>query len=491
VKRISSLNSVLLRSGSIAVSALILSSCAFFQMPAKESSQPEVQAVKPVPPKKTEDDELEVSSISIIEAAPVSELKAEPIAASVSKPTRELPKEPNTFLIDIEEKNKSHPFFGIGHEKGFALNGVQGKWLVLERGKQYTFRVRTNVKHDFYLSKSPKGWGSSVYTRNVDGQFTYNGDVTFQPQKDTPDELYYQCRNHQSMGGKLLIVDAGSDLEALQAKLDTEQSQYSKSNPEQSAKSTLSPSVVKQKVSYASMLIMFKGKALDADEKSNLENKVKQAQASLDKNELDQAMALAEDVVSAFNKKPKAGPSKEELEEMRGEYEGVLASVQSFEESHDAAKRSAQKEKREIVDYDAKEVARLLAEADNLAKSNSFKQAINKARLAERAIAEAMNAMLGSRTLVYELKFDTPKDEYEYEVNRYRSYMELIPVAIEVKKPAKASVDLMQRYVDKGQFFHDKSQESASVGNYTEALVIIKDATMEVRRGLMLLGVSM
>jgi len=99
--------------------------------------------------------------------------------------------------------------------------------------------------------------------------------------------------------------------------------------------------------------------------------------------------------------------------------------------------------------------------------------------------------MLGSRTVVFELKFDTPADEYHYEVERYKSYLVLIPKAIEVRRPSQGAIKLAQTYVDKGKFFAEKAEESAQAGRYAEAIVIVKDATKEVRRGLMILGVSM
>ncbi|MDH5218966.1 MAG: hypothetical protein OEX19_14790, partial [Gammaproteobacteria bacterium] len=490
-----------LLSGVVSVSILSLSACSM--MPGSKAGLEKQAAVKAEPvkpqitPEQADVDELQVSPIQIVDAPPVTALPNDPQdagdgkAESESKPVLELPKDPNTFLVRLETKNKSHPFYGDGHKKGFAINGEQGKWLVLERGKTYTFNVETDVKHDFYFSNSPVGWGGAAHTKDVKGQFTYSGDVTFSPQKDTPNVLYYQCRNHKSMGGKLLIVDAGSDVALAMAKLETERAEYANNRAVKQQESALSPAKVRQKVSYAGMLIQFKGKGLDNARKAELQKMIKDATEAEKAGKLEIAFQLAEQVVNSFKKQPKAALTQDEIDELKGEYEGILASVQSFEESHEAAMRSAKKEKRKVVDFDRKEIAKLLAEGDTLAKKNEYKQAMQKARQAERKIAEAMNEMLGSRTLVYELKFESPKEEFEYEVKRYEGYLELIPVALEVKKPRQTSIDLMQKYVDKGKFFHDKAHESMAQGKHKEALVVIKDATKEVRRGLMLLGVSM
>ena len=490
-----------LLSGVVSVSILSLSACSM--MPGGKAGSEKQAVVKAEPakpqitPEQADVDELQVSAIQIVDAPPVTALPGEPLdggdmkVESVAKPELELPKDPNTFLVRLEIKDKSHPFYGDGHKKGFAINGDQGKWLVLERGKTYTFNVKTDVKHDFYFSKSPVGWGGAAHFKDVKGQFTYSGDVIFSPTKDTPDVLYYQCRNHKSMGGKLLIVDAGSDVDLAIAKLETERAEYANNRAVKQQEAVISPAKVRQKVSYANMLIQFKAKGLDSARKAELQKMLKDATEAEKAGKLDLAFKLAEQVVTSFKKQPKAALTQDEIDEFEGEYFGITASVQSFEESHNAAMRSAQKEKRKVVDYDRKAVAKLLAEGDSLIKKQKFKQAMKKARQAERMIAEAMNEMLGSRTLVYELKFETPKEEFDYEVKRYFGYLELIPVALEVKKPRQTSIDLMQKYVDKGKFFHDKAHESMAKGNHKEALVVIKDATKEVRRGLMLLGVSM
>lgn len=486
--------------GGIAVLVVLsLSACSTMVSETPKPAPTETKPAKPVKPKispeQADVDELTVSPIKMVDAPPVTELPSEPeatpLSAEPAEPKLELPKDPNTFLVRLQLKTKEHPFYGDGHQKGFAINGEQGKWLVLERGKTYTFSVKTDIKHDFYLSKSPVGWGGLAHTKDVKGQFTYEGDVTFSPKKDTPNVLYYQCRNHKSMGGKLLIVDAGTDINAAIAKLETERGEYANNRAMKQQASEFTPQKVGQKISYANMLIQFKGKKLDAELKTQLQKMLSDAEAAKKAGDLKKAMRLAIGVANTFKKQPEEALTQDEIDELTGEYHGILASVQSFEESHDAATRSAQKEKRKVVDYDRKAVAKLLAEGDSLLKKQKFKPAMKKARQAERMIAEAMNEMLGSRTLVYELKFDKPKDEFDYEVKRYESYLELIPVALEVKKPKKTSIDLMQRYVDKGKFFHDKAHESAKGAKWKEAIVVIKDATKEVRRGLMLLGVSM
>ncbi len=451
-------------------------------------------AVKKAPPPPPEA-EIEVSPLKEISAPQVEEVPqaAEPAKTEEPAPVVEMPTEPNTYLIQLVTKDKTHPSFGDGHKMGFAVNGVQGDDIVVKRGDNVTFRVRTDVKHDFYLSTNVKGWGAAVYREGVEGQFTYQGDVTLKVTDKTPDTLYYQCRNHPSMGGRVVVVNADADMAKVKAKLAEERKARLAAAAKRGGVGEVSEAKAKQKVSYAEMMLRFKGKMVAPEAAAAAKQGITEAKKALTAGDFATAYAKADAAAKHFAKPTKrAGSTAEELAEQKAEYEKKLASLRSFQESHEKAYKAAQKDKdTKAVDYDRAKVDEQIKKADGLAGKQQYNEAMKVLGGAERAVTEALNGMLGSKTLVYEVKFDTPKEEYEYEVKRYQSYAELIPVALEVKKPRPGAIKLMERYKEKGEFFAEKSKESAAAGRWEEAIVVIKDATKEVRRGLMLLGVSM
>ena len=115
----------------------------------------------------------------------------------------------------------------------FEINGVTQKELYLFENCEYTFISESFSAHPPYLTESATGGPSaSEYSRGVTSEYkqytTHPGtsDVThetnpefyyytftFTPGADTPDVLYYQCKNHVNMGGKINIVkqDTSSD----------------------------------------------------------------------------------------------------------------------------------------------------------------------------------------------------------------------------------------------------------------------------------------
>jgi len=471
---------------------------------AAKASEPDVQVVRvplvdaPQGRKVQEGPRDEVSVQS--PPTPSAEVVVEPVPISKAVPsppviTAVTPKDPRTFLVAVGHKDKTHIGYGAGHEMGFIINGLQGRDLVVIRGNEYTFEVRTDIKHDFYLSNSSVGWGGAPFTEGVSGQFTYDGDVVFKPTEKTPDLLYYQCRNHQYMGGRIAVVNTAADVEAAEARLAKDRAaavveKQNKGKVESSAELK-----AQQKISYADMLFKFKSANLPDDRKKAISDRIALAKQHKEKSDFARATALAGEAADILSgKQPVAsGPSAEELAEQERTYSERLQGLQSLQKSHADSVKRAQKsgKKGGIVDYDHKEVDRLMAEAQDLAKARRYDEAAKAVGKSELLVTKALNDMLSSQTLVYELTFDTPKDEYDYEFARFKSYDELIPVAIDVRKPNEQAISLMQSYVNKAHFYRDKAAESAAATRFEEAIAIMRDATAEVRRGLMALGVSM
>ena len=105
------------------------------------------------------------------------------------------------------------------------------------------------------------------------------------------------------------------------------------------------------------------------------------------------------------------------------------------------------------------------------------------------SVTEALHRMLDSKTLVYDLNFETAADEYEYELKRFTGYEELIPVAIEAKKPAPGAIKLMESFLTKARKRRDQAIAKGDAGQYGDAIAMLQQATKTVRRALRMVGV--
>ena len=456
---------------------------------------------KPEPVKQIEQKPVEQVKEEKPAPKPVVKKQQTPKPKPVEPPKsvkHELPSDPNTFMVITEHKSSHHPDFGKGSDHGFTVNGEQGKEIVVVRGEEYTFRVDTGVKHDFYLTTSPVGWGSATYSEGVVGQFTYSGDVKFKPNVATPDILYYQCRNHKSMGGKIYVLDKGEDLAAVKAK----EKKSSVAKDHSSTKSqTTDKRAVQQKISYAGMLLM--GRNVKNVEASGNE----QAIANLNKAKAD--IAEAKKLMESGNydealKKANAGirmvmtasmaaaPAKTvDDSAQRSEYEELTNALKTYESSYEKNVKRAKKAGQTLkATLNESEYKKLVSEGKRLGDSGDFSGANASLKKAQTMITNTLTAMLQSQTVVYDKNFETPKEEYEYELARTESYEELIPLAVEQRRPSKGLMMLMNRYVDKAKTIKSEGLEIAAKGDYKMAIMAMQAATDNLIRALRSVGVQ-
>lgn len=114
----------------------------------------------------------------------------------------------DTFRVTTEEEDPEHPYYQEGFSTKFAIDGEQGKELVLEKGNEYHFQMDgVEEIHPFYISTDSIGQGDGQYDQGVDGnRATGNDTLTFTPPTDAPDSLWYQCVNHAKMGWRMAMV---------------------------------------------------------------------------------------------------------------------------------------------------------------------------------------------------------------------------------------------------------------------------------------------
>lgn len=432
--------------------------------------------------------------------APVMETAPAPQARPMAAPApmaKAIPSKPRTvvanrtpreFTITVEKKNPNHPNYGRGHEIGFVVDGVQGEELVLTRGVTYVFHVRTNVQHDFYFTTSPRGRGAGTVADGVMGQFTYKGDVTFTPTASTPDVMYYECRNHPFMGGKIHVANAGDKV-----KVGGETVMVQQQPRKQRA---VTAAQVKQKLSFAEMMIGSSPSAKRVADGNNAEAKklfaqakqqVGSAHAALNAGDNARAMQAVNEAVRLLSEVGRLMPAPEQDDKTR--YTQLLDQIEGFDKSYKKYVEKGLKPK-SGKELDRKGFDGVMKRAASYASNGSYGDAARLLDNANDMMTAALGALLESRTVIYDKNFATPKEEYEYELSRYDSYDELIPLAIEQRRPLERTVTMMHQLAGRAKEIRSEGEALAAKGDHKQAIMALQAATDKLRQALRLAGVQ-
>ena len=397
------------------------------------------------------------------------------------------------FTVVSVSKDATHPHPGEGSKVGFLVNGVQGRTLVLVRGKTYTFNVDTGVMHDFYITTDPAGWGTGTLAEGVEGNFTYKGVVTFKPTAATPDVLYYQCRNHKYMGGQIHIVNPGEE-----GKIKVAEPVAAPTAAK--AAQTVDKGELKQKFDFADMTINKSDTAKRIIASTNTEAKAKHKDAqdrltaglsAFNADDLALAKTKIDEATKLMSEAARLVPSAFMLGKAKARYDELVQGIKGLEVSFAQNYEMISKEggTKDLQPLDSAKIRKAMDAAKALSTEGKYDKANEILANTQDEISGLMNKMLANRTMSYEMKFDTPEQEYAHELARYNSLEELIPLAIEQKQPPKEMLALMDSYANKGKAKRDQAAADAKQKNFAAALENIKGASGDIESALKLVGV--
>lgn len=140
-------------------------------------------------------------------------------------------------------------------------------------------------------------------------------------------------------------------------------------------------------------------------------------------------------------------------------------------------------------DAEIERVDALIDDARTLAAADQVGAAIKAAQHAERGLITGLSRLLGSATILYSQRFDTPAEEFAYELERNRSYEELVPVAIGELKPPAQAVRGIEGHVARNQGLREQAKVHAQRQDHPAAMRALRSGTEQLQRALALAGV--
>lgn len=130
----------------------------------------------------------------------------------------------------------------------------------------------------------------------------------------------------------------------------------------------------------------------------------------------------------------------------------------------------------------------LVEQAKTLAHDRHYREAGELLKSAHEAVITSLNKLLESTSLMYDLKFKSPAEEFDYEMARYLSYEELVPIAYAELKPGADSIKLSERYVRESREMRDRAKQQAASGDLQAAIGTLLEAVRRVQAALRMVG---
>ena len=112
----------------------------------------------------------------------------------------------SSWVVGEDPTNNSHyRFTGPG-----VSTDQDDPQLYLVRGQVYRFTNQMG-RHPLQIQATVNGSVGTPYTDGITNSATVNGDMIWDIQMDAPNQLYYQCQTHGSMGGAIEILSNDVD----------------------------------------------------------------------------------------------------------------------------------------------------------------------------------------------------------------------------------------------------------------------------------------
>ncbi|MBN4063245.1 hypothetical protein JYT79_00535 [Cardiobacterium sp. AH-315-I02] len=129
-------------------------------------------------------------------------------------------------------------------------------------------------------------------------------------------------------------------------------------------------------------------------------------------------------------------------------------------------------------------VAKQLKQQDRLKEG---RQVLDEAYVAAKV---AIGQLRGGETLVRSLNFETPKDEYHYEIERNDTHRMLVTILLKEKVKASNGVKkTVDKFMAKAKVLRQKADKQAEDGDYEAAISTLEQSTDEIVRAIRSAGV--
>lgn len=201
---------------------------------------------------------------------------------------------------------------------------------------------------------------------------------------------------------------------------------------------------------------------------------------------LDEALRK---IVAASHLVPDVAQHEEQLRNRNAELREAITTFKSLHGSISSRINTKKSQDAELSAADSKKIDGIVATTDALAAQGRHHDANLLLIDAHKVVVSTLNKMLAAETIVYDLKFNSPADEYRHELARNHSYDDLIPIALAQFNSNLETAAQVERSTQQSRSLRDLAQKKANSGEYLVAVKTMQDATDHLQRSLRTAGV--
>jgi hypothetical protein len=248
------------------------------------------------------------------------------------------------------------------------------------------------------------------------------------------------------------------------------------------------------KLDYAEGVIMRSSSAVRIEQSENDEakeqlqtarDKYKQARQAQSDGDFEKSERLANEAIRLVTSAAMKVPNKvDDHEVQKRRYRDLLAQIDTY--------RNWEHQSSSLDVETQSEMDNALMEIENAAKlaaNNDYMKANEFLSMALNIVIKAKNSSLKERTFSYDLNFETPIEEYKYELSRNDDYVRLIAVAITQKQPSAGIQSLMDRFVQKSSVLRHDAETQYEQKQFESAVATMQESTNQLVSALKIVGV--
>ena len=251
--------------------------------------------------------------------------------------------------------------------------------------------------------------------------------------------------------------------------------------------------LIAQKVRLVEMLLERAGKQPDGKypdtgaEQEEIRMLLGRARTASQDNEMDAATESVNAALQIASRLARIMKQEPDLAAQKAAYRERLTGVLAFRQAFSDVVAEKGEQAAAVLDIATVDLA--IEKAERLASGSDYREAAATLQTVYDQLSSALVRVRANETLRHRLVFETPRDEFDYERERYRSHRLLVDMAILERNPGPEARKHIDDDVHRSRAYAREAVKHAAAGDYEAAIQNQETATAHLIDALQRAGI--